>query len=35
MIAQVRNGQWQRAYPAQAGAFDCNPSNLVNVKQSA
>ncbi len=31
-IAQVVNGKWQRVYPAQATAFDCNPSNLVQIK---
>jgi ABC-type branched-subunit amino acid transport system substrate-binding protein len=32
VIAQVVNGQWQRAYPAKAGTFDCNPANLVTIK---
>jgi len=35
MLAQVKNGQWQRVYPAQAGTFDCKASNLITVKQSA
>jgi ABC-type branched-subunit amino acid transport system substrate-binding protein len=34
MITQVKNGQWQRVYPAQAGTFDCKPANLITVKQS-
>jgi ABC-type branched-subunit amino acid transport system substrate-binding protein len=34
MIAQVENGQWQRAYPAAVGAFDCKAANLIQVKQS-
>jgi ABC-type branched-subunit amino acid transport system substrate-binding protein len=34
MIAQVKNGQWQRAYPAAAGAFDCKATNLIQVKQT-
>ena len=32
VIAQVVNGQWQRAYPAKAGTFDCDPANLVTIK---
>ncbi len=32
VIAQVVNGQWQRAYPAKAETFDCNPANLVTIK---
>ena len=35
MITQVKNGQWQRVYPTQAGTFDCKAGNLVTVKQSA
>ena len=31
-IARVINGQWQRVYPTQPQSFDCNPSNLVQVK---
>jgi hypothetical protein len=31
-MAQVVNGQWQRVYPSQAGSFDCNSGNLVQVK---
>jgi ABC-type branched-subunit amino acid transport system substrate-binding protein len=32
VIAQVVNGQWQRAYPAKAGTFDCSSANLVTIK---
>jgi hypothetical protein len=32
VIAQVVNGQWQRAYPAKPDTFDCNPANLVTIK---
>jgi len=35
MLTQVKNGQWQRVYPAKAGTFDCTAANLVTVKQSA
>jgi ABC-type branched-subunit amino acid transport system substrate-binding protein len=35
MITQVKNGQWQRVYPAQAGTFDCKAGNLVTVQQGA
>lgn len=31
-IARVINGQWQRVYPTKAQSFDCNPSNLVQIK---
>jgi len=31
-IARVVNGQWQRVYPTTPQSFDCNPSNLVQVK---
>ncbi len=34
VIAQVVNGQWQRAYPAKAGTFDCNSANLTTVKMN-
>jgi ABC-type branched-subunit amino acid transport system substrate-binding protein len=30
---QVKDGQFQRVYPTAAGTFDCNASNLVQVKQ--
>lgn len=33
MITQVKNGQWQRVYPAQAGTFDCKAGNLVTIQQ--
>jgi len=32
---QVRNGQFQRVYPAAAGSFDCTASNLITVKQGS
>jgi ABC-type branched-subunit amino acid transport system substrate-binding protein len=32
VMTQVKNGQWQRVYPKKAGAFDCNPKNLVTIK---
>jgi hypothetical protein len=35
MITQVKNGQWQRVYPAQAGTFDCKAGNLVTVQRGA
>lgn len=35
MIAQVRSGQWARAYPSQAGTFDCKAGNLITVKETA
>ena len=35
MITQVRNGQFQRVYPAQVGTFDCKASNLTTVKQTS
>lgn len=31
-IARVINGKWQRVYPAKPSSFDCNPSNLVQIK---
>lgn len=31
-LAQVQDGQWQRAYPSKPGTFDCSPSNLVVTK---
>ena len=31
-MARVVNGQWQRVYPSQPLSFDCNPSNLVQIK---
>jgi ABC-type branched-subunit amino acid transport system substrate-binding protein len=34
MLTQVQNGQWQRVYPAQAGTFDCKPSNLITITQA-
>jgi ABC-type branched-subunit amino acid transport system substrate-binding protein len=34
VIAQVVNGQWQRAYPAKAGTFDCNSANLATIKMN-
>jgi ABC-type branched-subunit amino acid transport system substrate-binding protein len=35
MITQVKNGQWQRVYPTQAGTFDCKASNIITVAQGA
>jgi hypothetical protein len=35
VVTQVKNGQWQRVYPSQAGTFDCEPGNLVTVNQTA
>jgi ABC-type branched-subunit amino acid transport system substrate-binding protein len=35
MITQVKNGQWQRVYPAQAGTFDCTAGNLVTAQQAS
>jgi len=31
-IARVVNGKWQRVYPTKPLSFDCNPSNLVQIK---
>jgi ABC-type branched-subunit amino acid transport system substrate-binding protein len=31
-MLQVVNGQWQRVYPTAPDSFDCNPSNLSQVK---
>lgn len=31
-IARVVNGKWQRVYPSKPLSFDCNPSNLVQIK---
>jgi hypothetical protein len=31
-IARVISGKWQRVYPAKAESFDCNPSNVVQIK---
>jgi ABC-type branched-subunit amino acid transport system substrate-binding protein len=32
VMAQVKNGTWQRAYPAKPGTFDCNSNNVVQIK---
>jgi ABC-type branched-subunit amino acid transport system substrate-binding protein len=32
IVAQVKDGKWQRVHPAETGKFDCDPSNLVQIK---
>jgi hypothetical protein len=34
VIAQVRNGQWQRVYPSKPGTFDCSRANLATIKMN-
>lgn len=34
-IAQVKDGKWQRAYPAKPGAFDCSSGNLTEAASTS
>jgi alpha-ketoglutarate-dependent taurine dioxygenase len=30
----LRHDEWQRAYPAKPGAFDCSPSDIATIKMN-